>query len=105
MNAIIRSADPVVKEMAKAMDGREYGSEITEHEEKWCRDNGIAVVFGYSDDTVEFRGAINDEYGAWGGCEVAVSPKGVFVNECDDGCENFEKLLELVPHGTVTSTA
>lgn len=49
------------KELAKMLNGRAYGYEITEGEAQLAKENGLVVVFGYSDDCVEFRGAIDDE--------------------------------------------
>lgn len=53
-------------EMAKALDGREYSEEMTRDEEKIAKDSRLLVVFGASDDLVEFRGIIDDEVGAYG---------------------------------------
>jgi hypothetical protein len=36
-------------------------SEINKAEERQAKDAGLVVVFGYSDDGVELRGAIHDE--------------------------------------------
>lgn len=55
------------KELATSLDGRAYLEEITRKEELLAKENGLVVVFGYSDDNVEFRGAIDDELGAWEG--------------------------------------
>lgn len=54
------------------MNGREYLKEITPEEEKEAESNGLVVVYGYSDDNVEFAGAINDEVGAFEGTSVCV---------------------------------
>ena len=51
--------------------------------------SGLVVVYGYSDDNVEFRGAIDDEVGAFDGTEIYVTAEGVLTPpECGcDGCE------------------
>ena len=53
-------------EFAASLDGIEY---LDERPEAWAQaeKNGYVVVFGYSDDGVEFRGAISDELGAYDG--------------------------------------
>ena len=56
-----------LKEFARMLDGREYGNEITAEEERLAKELGFVVVFGYSDDNVELRGAIDDEFGCYGG--------------------------------------
>lgn len=58
------SADAAFK-LAALLNGREYGSEITEAEATQAKDDGLVVVFGYSDDGIEFRGAIDEEDGAY----------------------------------------
>ena len=53
------------KELAEMLCGRETGNETTPREERNAKDAGLVVVYGYSDDNVEFRGAIDDEIGAY----------------------------------------
>ena len=56
-----------LKEFAKMLDGREYLHEITKEEEALAKELGFVVVFGYSDDNAELRGAIDDEIGCYDG--------------------------------------
>lgn len=71
----------MTKEMlAEQLNGREYGNEIDAFEEKAAMDNGLIVVFGYSDDCTEFRGAIYEEAG---GGEIEFTKSGVFKDEED----------------------
>lgn len=56
-----------LKEFAKLLDGREYLHEITKEEEALAKELGFVVVFGYSDDNTELRGAIDDEIGCYDG--------------------------------------
>ena len=51
---------------ASRIDGCEYGDELTQAERKDAAALGLLVVFGASDDLVEFRGVIDDELGARG---------------------------------------
>jgi hypothetical protein len=75
------------KELAALLDGREYGSEITEAESEMAEQYGLVAVFGASDDLMELRGAIDDEFGAFGGMTVHVTEGGLFENKCSsDDC-------------------
>ena len=55
------------EELAALINGRKYRHELTDKEEKAAKDARLVVVFGASDDLMEFRGAINDECGAYDG--------------------------------------
>ena len=72
------------EELAALLDGREMGSEITDAEEAAAGAFGLVVVFGYSDDNVEFRGAIEHEVGAYGGKKIRITPTGLVLNKCDE---------------------
>jgi len=72
-------------EFARMLNGRKYGHEITKDEEQLAKDNGLVVVFAYSDDNMEFRGAINGEIDCYDGGGTAYLDKdGLFANNCDD---------------------
>ena len=59
-----------IYEFAEKLDGRQYGNELTLIEEREAANLGFVVVFGYSDDCAEFRGAIDDEVGCFNGGRV-----------------------------------
>lgn len=68
------------EELAARLTGREYGHEITKEECALARDAGLLVLFGYSDDNLELRGAVHDEVGAYGcdsGHKFIVTSAGV----------------------------
>lgn len=69
---------------AAQLNGREYGNELESSEEKLAKDNGLVVVFGYSDDNTEFRGAIYEEVGSCDGAEIEFTKSGLFKDEEDD---------------------
>lgn len=80
-----------VEQVAAKLNGNEYGNEGGDSLWKQCKAAGIVVVFGYSDDNMEFRGAIYDEIGCWDGGEVKLTHDGIVCNKCDnDRCPNFK---------------
>lgn len=64
-------------ELANMMTGRQYLNEITRQEVSNAEASGLVVVYGQSDDCVEFAGAINDEASAYGGCTILIDQKGL----------------------------
>ena len=53
------------KELAEMLSGRKYGMEITRGEAQRAADAGLVVVYGASDDLMEFDGAIRYEADAY----------------------------------------
>lgn len=82
------------KELANLLDGREYGSEITKEEIKIAKESGLVVVFGASDDLMEFCGAIDDEVDCFEGGYAYICENGIYKSpqKCDDCdvCEYVE---------------
>ena len=64
------------EELAAQINGREYGLEITQKEIEAAEKNNLLIVFGRSDDLIELYGAINDEFGAYGGTNIALDEFG-----------------------------
>ncbi len=58
------------QQFAELLTGRQYGDEITKDECLLAEQNGLLIAFGCSDDLLEVRGAIDDEYSAWYGTIV-----------------------------------
>ncbi len=51
-----------IKEFVKMLDNREYGfPQFTKEELQIAKENGFVIVYGASDDLMEFSGAITDE--------------------------------------------
>lgn len=77
--------------IARTLDGVEYGKEVSDQLRKILIDHNLVIVHGYSDDLIEFDGAIIGEFGA--GQEVCIINKKILVNDCDDeDCPYFKKL-------------
>jgi hypothetical protein len=72
------------KEWAEKLNGREYNEELTEQECKELKQQQLVVVFGASDDLMEFRGAINDEFDCFEGGTVALNNEGLLRSKCSD---------------------
>lgn len=67
-----------IKEFAKSISGKEYGyPQFTKEEIETAKENGFVVVYGASDDLMEFEGAIRDEGGCFEGGEVFFNRKGI----------------------------
>lgn len=79
------------KEFVDLLSGRDYMNEITRGEEEQAKAAGLVVVFGYSDDNMEFHGAIDAEVGCYDGGTVYITKDGVLSDpDCDsDDCPYF----------------
>ena len=78
-------------EFAAILNGSEYRDEMSAHLDMIAREDGLVVVFGASDDLMEFRGAIYDEVGCYDGGTAYLNSKGLLVNQCDEAnCPYFE---------------
>ena len=77
-----------MKIAAEKLNGREYGSELTDEEADQLASIGLVVAFGYSDDNVEFRGAFNEEVGGWEDFEIPFLD-GDILFKCHDDCNEY----------------
>lgn len=64
-----------VLKWANKLNGREYGNEISRSEMLEVQNDNVIIVFGSSDDELEFRGLIYDEVSAYEGTEVKITDK------------------------------
>lgn len=65
------------EQFAAMLNGRKERSEIDRDEETQAKAAGLLVVFGYSDDNIEFRGAFSDEAGCYDGGDIRITADGV----------------------------
>lgn len=72
------------QELAKILNGGTYRNETTKKIEQTAKENGIVIVFGASDDLMEFRGAIYDEVDCYEGGTAYLNANGLFQSKCDD---------------------
>lgn len=69
-----------IKEFARSISGKECGyPQFTKDEIETAKENGFVIVYGASDDLMEFDGAICEEIGCYDGGTAWV--KGDMVNE------------------------
>ena len=76
--------------LAGLLTGREYGKEMVKEEEQQAKAAGLIVIFGASDDLMEFRGAITAEFNCYDGGMAHINAKGLLPNR-----ENVEDDVEL----------
>lgn len=69
------------EQLAETLNGRQYRNEMSQIEEQQAKENGLVVAFGASDDLIEFRGAIYDEYGAGDEDVILFTKGGKFISE------------------------
>lgn len=72
------------KELAEKLNGREYPFSLNEFERKKAKESGLVIVYGASDDLMEFDGAIDDEISSYNGTIAYITKKGKIVEDEDD---------------------
>lgn len=82
------------KQLADMLSGREYLREITDNEAKLAKADGLVVVYGSSDDLIEFAGAISDEGGCYDGGTIRFDTKGVLpswssASESEESAQDY----------------
>jgi hypothetical protein len=84
------------EKLAEKLNGRQYTKEISKEEESLAKENGLVVVFGASDDLMEFAGAIDDELGAYDGTTAYLDGLGLLENKCEESeCPYFQAACEI----------
>jgi hypothetical protein len=61
------------RELAIQIDGRQYRHEMTKEIVQLAKDNNLVIVYGASDDLMEMRGEIDDEFDCWNGGKFCVN--------------------------------
>ena len=83
------------KDLAAKLDGTEYPMRVDKETSDAARAAGLVIVYGASDDLMEFEGAIREELDCYGGGTAYLNETGLLVNECDcDECPHFRKIKE-----------
>ena len=78
--------------LAALLNKRQYNEEITNQEANDAKNAGLLVVFGASDDLIEFRGLFSDEMGCYGDKTEIMFDKEGPIPPWDemDGCSEEE---------------
>ena len=74
------------EQLAEQLNGREYGAEISEAEEREAKAAGLVVIFGCSDDNAELRGVIHDEVGCYNGAAIKLHARGILADH-EERCD------------------
>ena len=79
--------------LAGLLTGREYGKEMLKEEVMQAKAAGLIVIFGASDDLMEMRGAIHDEFSCYSGGTALIDSNGLLPDrdnlEQDDELKKF----------------
>lgn len=80
------------KELAQQLNGIEYPCRINKELIQQAKEDGLVIVYGASDDLMEFDGAFRSELDAYNGTTAYITSDGLLVNHCDDDdCPYFGK--------------
>lgn len=84
-----------IKEFVKTISGKERGyPQFTKEEIRIAKENGFVIVYGCSDDLMEFRGAIDDEGGCYEGGKVFFDRNGTCRFAEDE--ENYPNWINAI---------
>ena len=72
------------KEMARLINGRQVGCELSRDEAELAGGSGLVVIYGASDDLMEIQGAISDEVGCYNGGTAFFWDGEILAPECED---------------------
>lgn len=76
--------------LADLLNEREYKQEMMTEEIEAAKASGLVVVYGYSDDTTIFHGAIEAEVHSVNDTEILVTADGIF-EDCPCDCIHSRK--------------
>ena len=81
------------EELAKKLNDIQYPVRIDTETIEQARLNGLVIVYGASDDLMEFEGAVSDEVGCYDGGEALIDREGLLPDresiEEDDELKDF----------------
>jgi hypothetical protein len=81
------------EELSNDINSEERWFRLTDEQNAFAKEHDIVVVYGYSDDNVEFDGAIRDEVGAWEGAIIPVNADGP-MEDCECECKYSKAALK-----------
>ena len=78
------------EDLAQHLNGIEYPCRIPKPICQAAKEAGLVIVFGASDDLMEFRGAIEDEVEAYEGTTVLITTQGLWNPDvCQTKCPYY----------------
>ncbi len=77
-------ANEAVREVVDRLNGASYPLRVSKELAEQAKAAGLVIVYGASDDLMEFQGAIGDELTAMGGRIVLVDADGLLPDNADD---------------------
>ena len=83
----------LAKELTNTPNSDDRWFELTPSQKEFCKNHDIVVVYGYSDDNVEFDGAIREEVPAWEGAEIYLGANGP-IQPCECECKYYRAAME-----------
>jgi len=98
----------ILRRIAKALDGAEYPLSVPQEIIESAKQNSVVIVFGASDDLIEFRGSVDDEGSVYEGSTVLIDKDGVLPINQDGTLQDDEpntveecrKIVERFDHST-----
>jgi hypothetical protein len=81
------------RELSNTSNSDDRWFDLTPSQKEFCKAHDIVVVYGYSDDNVEFDGAIREEVGAWEGAEIYVDTNGP-IESCECECKYYKAAMK-----------
>lgn len=88
-------------ELAAQLTGMCYSDRIPRPLAIQAKKAGLVIVYGASDDLMEFRGAIDEEVSAFEGTTVLITDAGLFETDaCAEQCRYFQEAKRMASlHG------
>lgn len=83
------------KELAELLDGRQYLDGITLNEQRKAKDSGLVAVMGFSDDCMDFVGAISEEIDCYEGGKVYIKNGKVYPDDFTDTGEPIDECYAI----------
>lgn len=81
----------IKEELSQRLNGREYRNDITPLDIKEAKDARLVIVYGASDDLMEFEGAISEEFGT----EAYFNKNGDLIEYCSDEYVHYHNVRKM----------
>lgn len=92
------------EQLAEELNGFEYGGPVDAATVEKAKANNLVIVFGASDDLVEFEGAIYDEVGLYGKGDIALLLPGDKFEVDGETSQSLQHVFVLLDDGAQPET-